>query len=404
MVLMMLATFVAFLKIRDTIFLTYAVYLFSYLFFQLSMNGFFSHFLSPLPLEYANITTHTSLVLVVLGGALFSGQYLQIWSGKYPKIRLLYYLIILNSLLGFLIAPTINYALGVPISVVSGLLLPPIVLLGAIYSLYSGYAPAKYFLAAWSIFLFGIFMSGLVFLGLIPHTFVTAHSMQLGSTLELLLLSYALIERINTLHKDKEIATEDANKYLNQINEGLESLVAERTKELKEKNKLLGELAIRDSMTGMLNHNASIEKLSSMKSAAIRYGYKLAVVMIDIDFFKSINDKYGHPAGDMVIIQIADVINHSIRLSDSEGRYGGEEFILLLHDTDAHNAVELSERIRTSIEALKIPEIGNKRVSASFGIAVFDSSSFDADIIKHADTALYEAKKSGRNRVVVYNS
>jgi len=402
MTLLMIATFVAFFKIRDTLFLTYGIYLVSYLFFQLSINGFFSQFFSPVSLKYSNEVTHLSLVLVVIGGALFSGNYLQIWKNKYPKIKFLFYLLIVHSVVGFIIALIFNHGLGVKMSVISGLFLPPVVLLGAIYSLYSGYKPARYFLAAWSIFLFGIFVSGLVFLGYIPYTFITAYSMQIGSTLELLLLSYALIDRINILYDEKEKATQNATKYLNQINEGLESLVTERTEELEKKNKLLSELAIKDSMTSMLNHNSSIERLSNMKSAALRYNYKLSVIMIDIDLFKLINDTYGHPAGDQVIIKIANVIHKIIRKSDTAGRYGGEEFILLLHNIDEKTTMDLAERIRLNIESLRIPEINFQAVSASFGVSIFDANNPDTDIIKKADNALYEAKSRGRNRVIKY--
>ncbi len=201
-----------------------------------------------------------------------------------------------------------------------------------------------------------------------------------------------------------EDAKQKATEYLNQMNEGLESLVAERTKELNHKNELLSNLAIRDSMTNMLNHNASIEELNAMKSTAIRHGYNLAVIMIDLDLFKPINDRYGHPAGDQVIIQVSEIIHKNIRPSDIAGRYGGEEFIIVLHDADETNAAELAERIRTCIESLQVSAIENQPVSASFGVSALDSSNPYSDIIKQADEALYKAKNSGRNRVKKYSA
>lgn len=399
MVLLMIAALIAFLKLRDTIFLTYSIYLLSYLSFQLSINGFFIQYFSPLPLEYANYTTALSLAFVVIGGILFSGSFLKIWGGQHPKIRLLFYALILGAVMGHLITFTLNYTIGLQISTICGLLLPPTVLFAAIYSLYTGYQPARYFLVAWSVFLLGIFIAGLLYLGFIPHTFLTAYSMQIGSTFELLLLGYALIESINLLYKEKEQAIKKSNAYLNQINEGLESLVSQRTKELEERNVLLHDLTIRDSMTGMLNHNASLEQLSSMKSTALRYGYNLAVIMIDIDLFKRINDKYGHIAGDQVIIKIVEVINDNIRQSDFAGRYGGEEFIVMVHNADENSTMKLAERMRKSIETLKIPEINDQEISASFGISMFNASTPNADLILQADKALYEAKRSGRNQV-----
>lgn len=404
MILLMLSALIAFLKIRDKLFLTYSLYLLTLMFFQLSINGFFSQYFSPFPLEYANKLIALSIGFVVLGGALFSGHYLQIWNGKYPKTRFLFYTLTAFAFLGMIITLLMDNSLGSQISTIAGMFLPFVILFGAVYSVYNGYKPAKYFLAAWSIFLFGIFILGLLYLGFLPHTFLTTYAMQIGSTLEILLLAYALIYRINLVYIEKEEAKQKATEYLNQINEGLESLVQERTKELNHKNELLSNLAIRDSMTNMLNHNASIESLNSMKSTAIRHQYNLSVIMIDIDLFKSINDRYGHPAGDQVIIQIAEIINNSIRPSDSAGRYGGEEFIVTLHDADEQNAVELAERIRVKIETLKISAIENQPVSASFGVSTLDFSNPYLDIIKQADEALYKAKKSGRNNIKKYSA
>ena len=157
-------------------------------------------------------------------------------------------------------------------------------------------------------------------------------------------------------------------------------------------------------MTKMLNHNASIKALNAMKSTAIRHGYNMSVIMIDIDFFKAINDRYGHPAGDVVIIQIANIINSNIRPSDAAGRYGGEEFILVLYNTDEKDTIEFAQRIRKEIELLKIKEIENHPVTASFGVSTLDPMNPYKDIIKEADIALYSAKKSGRNRVVNFTN
>jgi len=404
MTLLMLIAFIAFLKIRDYVFLSYSFYLFSYMYFQLSINGFFTLYFLPLPLAYSNVSTALSLGVVIFAGALFSGTYLKIWDQKNRASKYMFYFIMISSLVTTFIALFIDVALGIQILDVLVLLLVPTILYQAIRSFYRGYKPAKYFLFAWSFFLIGTFTTVLLFLGLVPHNLFTAFSMQIGSTLELLLLSFALINRIDLLFEEKTKATQKATEYLNQINEGLESLVKERTQELEEKNELLLNLAIRDSMTGMLNHNASIEKLNSMKLTALRYGHDLAVIMLDIDLFKAINDKYGHPAGDKVIIQIANVINKNIRQSDIAGRYGGEEFIVILHNTNAQEALDLAERIRLEIASLKISEIANQPITVSLGVSSFEHLTPNTDLIKRADIALYNAKESGRNRVVEFTN
>ncbi len=403
MLLLMLAAFIAFIKIRDYMFLTYSIYILSYLLFQLAMNGFLAQILLYFPFGYSNNISALTVAFVVFGGALFSGSFLQIWSGDYPKIRLLYYALITTAICGVLLAFFYDFSMGIKIATIAGVSLPPIVLFSAVYTLYKGYKPAKFFLAAWGIFLFGIFSSGLLFLGFLPHTFLTAYSMQIGSTLELLLLSYALIVRLNNLVKEKDIATKNAANYLTQINEGLESLVEERTQELEEKNTLLHDLANRDGMTALYNHRASLEKLNSMIQTAKRYEYKLCVIMMDIDFFKVINDTFGHQAGDIVILKIANIIKKNVRQSDVAGRYGGEEFILILHDATLQTSVELADRIRMQIASLKIPEIRNTKVTMSFGISKFDNQASCQELLREADVALYAAKEQGRNRIITSN-
>ncbi|MEA3374272.1 MAG: diguanylate cyclase [Campylobacterota bacterium] len=401
MMLLMLAALVAFIKIRDRLFIYYAIYLLSYLLFQLSLNGLSYQYLWPeLPWFTSRVTT-VLVSFVVLGGLLFSGSFLQIWNRRHFYIKVFFVILMSSAVISMLISIFGSYAFAVQMSTITGLLLPPAVLIAAIRSLMLGYKPALYFLAAWGVFLFGVFVAGLLYLGLLPSTFLTTYAMQIGSTFEVILLGYAMFDRISLLHDEKEKAIVKANAYLHQINEGLESLVDKRTEELQEKNNQLRELAIRDSMTGMLNHNSSIEHLDQMKSAAIRYNNTLTTVMLDIDWFKKINDNYGHPAGDRVIIAIADVLNENIRASDVCGRYGGEEFILILPELDGPHALELCERIRKNIMTLKIPEIDNTLITASFGVSTFDPSHPDTDLIMQADIALYNAKAAGRNRIVL---
>ncbi|HID04031.1 MAG TPA: GGDEF domain-containing protein, partial [Desulfobacterales bacterium] len=137
------------------------------------------------------------------------------------------------------------------------------------------------------------------------------------------------------------------------------------------------------------------------KSFAQRYGKNLAVIMLDIDRFKVINDRFGHPAGDKVIVAITATLKGTLRESDGCGRYGGEEFLLILPESGVQDVCFLAERIRLKIEELRIPEIDNLPVTASLGIAVFDPSNPDENLIGIADKALYEAKHSGRNQVVI---
>lgn len=173
--------------------------------------------------------------------------------------------------------------------------------------------------------------------------------------------------------------------------------------ELHQANQSLEQLAHTDGLTGLLNRHTIDEQLSSEWRRAIRTESSGALIMLDIDHFKTINDQYGHPAGDAVIRTIAKAIKTEVREMDLAGRYGGEEFIILLPQTDADGALQFSERIRQRI-ATAVSYHEGKALSAtiSLGIAIFNAADGTyGNWITRADQALYRAKEAGRNRVVL---
>jgi len=401
MLLLALVALAAFQKMRDKLFLAYALYLSSYLLLQLSLIGFGFQYLWPELPEWSNRVTAASVGLAVLFGLLFSGMFLQVFGDKHTHVKAVFLFGMVCSASSVLMSLLGNFALAAKYATILGILLPPVVLFGAISALITGYKPARYFLIAWCIFLCGVFVAGLLFLGLAPYTFATFYAMQIGSTFEVLLLGYALMDRIELLRIEKDRAKLQANQCLLQLNEELEFLVNERTQKLKKINNELREMATHDSKTGLLNHSAALDFLKLMQTSVLRYGGGLAVVMIDIDHFKLVNDTYGHPAGDQVIADIAGVLKASIRESDVCGRYGGEEFILILPRSDPSSAIQLAERVRTNIQQLRILEIDHSPVTVSLGIAMLEPSELSESVVLRADKALYEAKEAGRNRVVL---
>ena len=402
--LLILAAFTSFIKVHDKLFIWYGLYLFSYLLLQFSLNGFSYQYLWPELPQWSSRFTAASAGFVGVCALAFSGVFLQIWGGKHCHLKRGYLLLIFILSVGIMMSLFGDYVWGVKMSTGAGVMVPPVIFIAALTSMISGYKPARYFFAAWTIFLAGVFTQGLLYFGHVSHNFFTLNAMQIGSMIEVLLLGYALTMKIDLLRNEKNTAQIKAHKYLNQLNEELESLVDERTQDLQVINEKLSELVCMDGMSKLLNHNASIEYLKRMELLAKRYGNDLAVIMLDIDFFKGINDTFGHPAGDKVIIAVANILKDSIRDSDGGGRYGGEEFILVLPETSSNNAEELAERIRKTIMKISIADIDNKQVTASFGISVFDPLSPNADLIRQADEALYKAKQSGRNNVMLFES
>jgi len=162
------------------------------------------------------------------------------------------------------------------------------------------------------------------------------------------------------------------------------------------------EQATRDPLTELWNRASILDILSQELSRSQRQAARFSVVLIDLDNFKEINDAYGHQVGDEVLRQLAIAMRASKREYDSIGRYGGEEFLVVLPDCDVASAVSQAERLRATVAQLAIETpAGPIRMTASFGIAAFDTLRCpdSIDLIQAADEALYRAKRLGRNRV-----
>jgi diguanylate cyclase (GGDEF)-like protein len=149
----------------------------------------------------------------------------------------------------------------------------------------------------------------------------------------------------------------------------------------------------------MPNSRAARDTLKRMVAQAARSESPLAAVLLDLDHFKQINDTYGHGAGDDVLASVGAALTAGVRTSDFAGRYGGEEFLLLLPDTTAEDAATVAEKIRAMIEGTPVTGV-ERRITASFGVSGFPEHALDADaLLRSADRALYTSKRDGRNRV-----
>jgi two-component system cell cycle response regulator len=162
------------------------------------------------------------------------------------------------------------------------------------------------------------------------------------------------------------------------------------------------ELSIRDSLTGLYNHRHILEQLAQAVERADRYQEPVSVVMVDIDHFKAVNDRHGHLSGDALLRQLALLLQDSVRSVDAVGRYGGEEFLLLLPHTPYDEAKRLADRIRARIQACAF-RVGERTHRLTVSMGVFSCPSplvaTAADLVREADRALYRAKGTGRNRV-----
>lgn len=170
---------------------------------------------------------------------------------------------------------------------------------------------------------------------------------------------------------------------------------------IKDYNKKLERFASYDNLTNLHNRRTFNQYFSKALKLYKRDNIKRSIIFFDIDNFKEINDSYGHLVGDIVLKRIADILKKEVRNSDSVSRWGGEEFLILLDDSDIEASFRVAEKIRVAFETdADLQDFVKGGVTASFGVTTFSDEDTMEDIISRVDVALYEAKNSGKNRVI----
>lgn len=264
-----------------------------------------------------------------------------------------------------------------------------LILMCGIYCSWRRVPSARLFVLAWSLFLLGAAVFALRNLGLLPANFVTLHGIQIGSAVEMLLLSFALAARFNKLKKQKEQAQAETVATLKQQETLLEAKVAARTHALER-------LANHDMLTGLLNRNGLAHCASQALERSRQQHIPLSLFMCDLDRFKPINDEHGHEAGDFVLQQVAKRLAHLARDNDHCARFGGDEFVVLfegLCDPEAIN--ELRCRIDEAIhQPIKLPNGTLVRVGVSVGTSTShdDANTTLESLIREADHNMYSVK------------
>lgn len=270
------------------------------------------------------------------------------------------------------------------------------------FVLVRGYGPARLFLVAWAMFLAGTAAFTLVAFGLLPKVFITEYGVQIGSALEMLFLSIALSHRYGALRDENERIVADANRQL-------ERKVAQRTQEvrstltqLEDAHARLRDSSRRDGLTGLFNRTHFHEAFEEMLQSAVAEGAPVALLMIDLDHFKAINDRHGHLVGDACLRAAADRISACLRADEAlVARFGGEEFVVALRSHGLDSALAIAERLRQAVSATPCVARGVAvPISASIGLHVLTAASLRVDAaVQAADEALYAAKRDGRDCV-----
>ncbi|RLU03604.1 MAG: diguanylate cyclase [Ketobacter sp.] len=268
---------------------------------------------------------------------------------------------------------------------------------------YKGQVTAKYYTIAWTSMLSGGLILAMNKAGILPTNLFTEYGTHIGSALEVVLLSFALAERINAERRMRYEAQEHALIATQRANEELEGRVQERTRELEALTQQLRDLSNTDQLTGLHNRRHLDSVIQEEWERGKRYQRPLAVILMDIDHFKNVNDTHGHPVGDDCLQEVAKRVREGVRWpTDFASRYGGEEFCIVLPETEVEGALTVAERIRSLIESDPIlTRNGLLPITISAGVhsLIPSGATTPALLLEQADIALYQAKQEGRNRV-----
>ena len=414
---MALYNFFLFLRLRDSAYLFYVLYVVTFAVAQMSLTGFAYQFIWPDFPEWNQQSIAVITPLIVTSGMVFVSNFLKL-EGNHPYInRCIYGQAWLGIVIAFL-STILPYEVMIPYGAALAILTCLSILFISYYiTIKTRQKYAIYFSVAWSTFLIGTVILAMNKFGFLPRNGVTESAAQIGSAVEIILLSFALAERLHDATTRRFKAEAETLKISQKLietkeaqNEALEVEVEQRTRDLslalEKVNKLNGELedlTTTDQVTGVRNRRYFDEIMVREFKRGKRNQRELSLIMIDLDHFKSVNDTYGHQAGDKCLKTVASEVYRLVkRPPDLVCRYGGEELAVVLPETKREGAMIIAKRIRAHIEALWIEtNEGRFHVTASLGVSsCIPSGDNSVDVlIEEADQALYEAKRKGRNRV-----
>ncbi len=395
-----LCALVLFALVRNVAYAYYCQYLVTFVLLVCALDGYAMQFLWPNAPLAEQILPAALLALSNITGVLFARSFLNLPVFT-PFCEPLYGLGVLASAVGMALHVFHHGPLGVMVIMAASAALCPMALWGCLQAWRGGDRIAGYLLCGWLAFMIGMSLTLLDMVGVLASSWWTANGIYFGSLGAFIALAVGLSDRLWNQQRAGETQIAAVNASLAALKTNLEAMVQIRTHELEARNRELSELAVRDSLTGLYNHSTTIELLEQLLNQSQRYGFPIATVMLDIDNFKQLNDSFGHQFGDHVLEEVSQTLAESVRGADVVGRYGGEEFLIVMPHADALAAREYGERVLALIREIRI---GDNHISASIGVSVFHPRGHRAsaqEVIRRADEALYRSKREGRDRLTV---
>lgn len=377
---------------KERSYLYYTLYMLSFMLFQATMNLFDVELLGNiLPPWLLTKTLAISCNLMIVFMILFGKEFLEL-KQRLPKSNAI--LTIALSTAGL---STLALFIGVEqqytdLFITSSSLLVLLFLwISGFRLLLKGFKPARFYIIGWSVLLGSMSIQALIMLDVVPMSLIIFEEIPSYSVMfEALILSLALADKINLIIKENQ-------KTQDELNETLELKVIERTKQLEDAQVELKHLANTDRLTQIANRVRLDHILDTEFERAVHDGGSFSVILIDLDYFKHVNDTFGHQTGDYVLREAANVFKGVARGTDTLGRWGGEEFLLVAPLTTLEEALQLAEKLRAQLAGHHFIDVGKE--TASFGVASYIPGDTLTTIILRSDNALYKAKENGRNRV-----
>ncbi|WP_404362000.1 diguanylate cyclase [Marinobacter sp.] len=371
--------------------------------FLFAMGGFAFQYFWPFSPWLANTSIPLFEALGTLAMALFGRSFLEIDAAHRWLSRGLMVIAGISVLLLALVF-LVPYNLAIKINTAFGLFTIAFLFFTGLLRWRQGYAPAKWYVMSWTLMVAGACIYALAAFGYLGDFMAQEILMQAAIGGQVILLNYAIVQRWRLLNEKLLAIEHDARHDLELKVHERTSQLRDTMRELERANIQLAELSTRDSLTGLHNRRYLDSTLTEMCAEARRNGCPVAMILLDADHFKAVNDTWGHAFGDECLQKIAGVLSrHVQRPRDMAARYGGEEFALVLPDTDAGGASKVAQRVLDDMSATGIVTPDGKAIhlSLSAGVGVLAPGENQRRLFARADKALYRAKALGRNRVEV---
>ena len=418
LLVMLVYNAVLYLHSRDARYSYYLVYLVSIGSFFVCINGIGGAYIWRNHPGLTHTVALSSLGLVAIFSSLFATRFLSLANTR-PTLERAIQGVGLGTALSCLASILYPHPWSLGVAMIMAALMAAANLITGMVRWYDRHPSGLLFTLAWTCLTAGAMIMTASGLGWVERTPLTENMAQLGSMLEFMILSMAMIQRLNAERRARSAAQRNALDFERQASqarqaaleaqrsatEELEERVMQRTRELQRLNDQLQTLSTTDSLTGLRNRRFFMERLHAEFSRSKRDGTTIAIIVVDVDHFKAVNDTHGHLVGDELLRIVARQINAEVRReSDIVARQGGEEFAALLLNNNAAQALEVAERIRVRVAAARYQAQDiSLSCTVSIGVAAMMPTlhSCAEELLKSADAAMYRSKSAGRDQVSV---